>query len=1607
MRKIGEVEFHRRKRQRRPIVAALLMLLCAVVPAVNFNSDDASASALSVQVQLNNGKPQLVWASTSGQSYNIEVATNLSQNGWTNAATVPAAGATTSWTDPLPLVGTRFYRVVFPVQTTPALVTFTHASQSNGIPDLATATFASVRDRLNQMIAAGGVTLPVPVAGLSFFDNIPLSNAIVQIDDLQRTLVISGGTTLHGQSVDLMFVGLWKDDTSAATGFNLGVKFPQFHLSDWASGLSGTVLDNLTLDSSVLTLATAPMNLDLSGFTGNVAGFYGGPTLTVQPGLNIHRQVNLAEAPGLAQPLGWLGFTDLTVLLEGYLGIDPNVLFHPGGPTPALQLDLQAYLPVSQPPGFPGWLRPIQRILEFTDNPAFRVRLLDTLEATPDGQKTRFTASTDIDTTGGQTSVTLVGSLADPWVHPFGISWLTLNQANVSLTFSTAGAGQATLTGNFPAGSTSINTAITLTQAGTNDTASFVATASQINLGDVLQLFSSLTGSSPFGSGLPDDALVLNNVQLSFNSSDERSVSLSATSTILGSVQTDVLFSFAQPDSGPSLFILGMHVHDFKLSALYSGIDGSFAGDTEFPGIAFTVMQNVPNPPSGPIEIPSTGLSSAALNFYQPIYGAGPFNLEVKPGVNFSGTFAQSALPSLVQDALGMDPNGTILLKGSLELSLRDLTGGGLVALNSLHLDATLPPPTRPRVGLPDWISTPQPGARTLDFTYVSPDIQVAITDTFQVNIDGAYRTFVTSTMLATDGHQAALTITGNLVGGWSQPFGVDWLNLDTVGLVVNTDGTNASAALNSTFQLGSKNVALAMSISGNASNQLVQFTGTVDTLSLSDFIDLAQKQLGADAAPFGDSTFDFTFTNVTMAIETGSHNSFSLGGQTTLDGKLADVLFSAEPQPGGGPPQIVTGFEMQNWSLGDALSQLAGTFPGDFQFQTVALVFSKTSGSINSSDMDPETRSFYGNIYGTNNFTLPSTSGLSAIGAVPLQGNPLKNGLDALGMSADSLFLTGTVPGSILGLGGGGGGLSGLSLVAALPPISPPGAPDWFVSGQVGLQITSEPSVGFVGDITVKIQGQVLTFNASATIERVGASVSFVLTGGLAAQQPWVDPFGIQWLTFNDATIEVGVNEIGSITLGFEGNMVIGQKDIDAAVAVTLSAVGVPVNFIFDGTSAEGFSVADLVTLQQQMAAVDNPSAPMIPLDTMPDMAVRNLHLKFAPHSDPNLGVTAGFAVAGDLWIPSQANGPPDRDFASVNISVDTTGIIAQGNIGPFTLGSLSWSNATCNLTLTVPTQQLLASGTATAGSFFQGALDLSLTKSGLSFSTTTTIYNQYQAQLSATAPFSLSNAQFTVQGLMQSDFATAIVPTLTQLVKTEANGSTTVANNMLKRGLPGWTAFRSNPDTDFADVITGFASAAGWPSSDWSPYINAIQSAMNTILNASPSTPSDLLGLALGGTTTAGVPGIKTTICVRRQLVPPFACLQTQDLCNGVPYGGGPCWTVPPVTIGGVCHDASLVGYNIPCSTTPFIEQILIPPLISRIDTILQNKNKSPMIVLQQAGFTSSLDNLVSTPSVNLATSVEFMQSATPLNLQSAWNFSNQSTSLNAMRDALVSLL
>ena len=112
-----------------------------------------------------------------------------------------------------------------------------------------------------------------------------------------------------------------------------------------------------------------------------------------------------------------------------------------------------------------------------------------------------------------------------------------------------------------------------------------------------------------------------------------------------------------------------------------------------------------------------------------------------------------------------------------------------------------------------------------------------------------------------------------------------------------------------------------------------------------------------------------------------------------------------------------------------------------------------------------------------------------------------------------------------------------------------PKGSPEWFRSGVLALEISGEPSVRLAGEMNVMIQEDELAFFLAATLAKAGISLS----GGLKADRGWEQPFDIQWLTLYKVVLKIGITPTGSVQLGFGANLVIGEKDMDVAVAIAI----------------------------------------------------------------------------------------------------------------------------------------------------------------------------------------------------------------------------------------------------------------------------------------------------------------------------------------------------------------------------------------------------------------------------------------------------------------------
>jgi len=583
-------------------------------------------------------------------------------------------------------------------------------------------------------------------------------------------------------------------------------------------------------------------------------------------------------------------------------------------------------------------------------------------------------------------------------------------------------------------------------------------------------------------------------------------------------------------------------------------------------------------------------------------------------------------------------------------------------------------------------------------------------------------------------------------------------IDLTAPELAVVISAESFSARISGNLAIAGRTGSASLTFSYENDGPSLVFNGTVDHFSSNNMIDFIQNQTGVSG--FGENLPEdlLEFNDLIITIGVGANNRFSIAANSSFMSQETSLLISVIKRVGHSPTAVV-GLRPTDWSISEAFPELSSPIIDELDLSTLGLIFSQGSDTLESSELSPEERQFYGGIMGTGDFSLKLNSGAKLIGTVlPSSFNPdgpMAKILEVLGGGDEGLFLEGSLP---LGFGRGGGGLDGLSLSLSLPPMAPPNSPEWFVSGNVALEIAVNPiSVALVGGVTVIIDEQALTFFVSGMISISGPNIAFTLSGGLEAEEPWEQPFGIEWLTFNRTIVMVGVNAMGNISLGFRADMVVGEKDIDVAVVVVVNVSGVPVNFVIQGESEAGFGMSDLVDLQHKMATVralaeGQPAPPMLPIEQLPAIDIKECFLKFAPRDEPALEITMGMAIAGELYITPPSGGEPNN-FAGVDMGIGDLRIYAAGHIGAFGLGPVNWDDALFDLNLELGASHLMIDGQATLLGNSQ-QVQVNMSRDSLFFHTQTHLDNRFLVDLAARGVLNLTNPSFEVHGVMQSEF-------------------------------------------------------------------------------------------------------------------------------------------------------------------------------------------------------------------------------------------------------------
>jgi hypothetical protein len=528
--------------------------------------------------------------------------------------------------------------------------------------------------------------------------------------------------------------------------------------------------------------------------------------------------------------------------------------------------------------------------------------------------------------------------------------------------------------------------------------------------------------------------------------------------------------------------------------------------------------------------------------------------------------------------------------------------------------------------------------------------------------------------------------------------------------------------------------------------------------------LDLSRLQLPAGFLDLKDLT-----------VTTRSDRTITATAYTTLLNASTFVLLSSTPSTTG-RRGLILGLKPDDWSLAKSIPALDVAPFNTLTLSNVGLVITDQAIRQSSNALHLQDHDFYREIYHADDFELVLKPGINLISAIPVDkleaGHPLVRIMDALGIEKGTVLLQGTLGKSLTLIGAPGAGaadaIKDLYLRAELPAMRPPNSPEWFRSGQLAVELTGDPSMRLVGEMTIRIDNEDLQFFLASTVAKTSLSVA----GGLKADADgWKQPFGIKWLVLKGVVLQLAITPAGSIEPGFAAKMIIGEKDIDVAIALAISPAGVPTNFMAKGESAAGFALSDIAKLQQQMvaaraAAGDAAGAtgvlasdkPLVDIDALPDIAFKGVKLQFAPKPFPELGVERGMAVKGRMWLQLSPNGAL-TDFAGVDVSVGEDGFWARGDLGAFNLGPLSWKDAKIDLTATREAQHFMVKGEALIFGASQ-AVDVNLTRQGFWFKTQTNLFNLFTADISCESVFDLKKPSFKVDAVVQNDFGEVVGP-------------------------------------------------------------------------------------------------------------------------------------------------------------------------------------------------------------------------------------------------------
>jgi len=1474
------------------------------------------------------------------------------------------------------------------------------------------ATFAGADSAIGGAVSGGtGLDLPVSIPDLQ---QMPVSNVSYSSDATNHTLALQGDVTLQGQGVSIQLSALWDTASSTTPHIAVAVKPTATSLQSlnalWASAPVNPTVSNVLLVAS----PSAGYSFDPSKLPTAAQAFYPHLNpLTAGPGLTLAADVDASTDQNFSNALHYLG-EGTQISLVGQLSGSVAPLF--GGATQAQESGLDLTITVNGAgPGLPSWITARTSSVEFKltgTTPA--VTIADDITTNLNGKVNEFAGSLSYDAgaLGGPTVDFQYGLKpgSPPLQIPFGLDSLSLSNTKLDLSMTTGATKtfSGTLDTDVSAGGSTVhlNAGITI-GSGSSVSGTFGITG-PITMTDAANFANALLGLSVPTGSLGTD-ISLNSITFSFSKdATSQSFSLDASATVR-SLTADVLLSIRHTAPNPPTLVAGLHLADagsscncITVSKLLGGTLSDLTQGLQLPAVNVFTSIGFGNGAAS-VDVPTASLSSVEQGFFQHIWSTLPSTISFGPKLTLSATLT---LPDAVSGAFGMATGSQVVLNGDLGFGLDQFGGASAPSLGA-SITATLPPITS---NLPSWISST--GNWTLSLGVNSNTVQLGVGGSLTATVQGTQYPITVDGTVSKSGSNVDVAISGSVTATFSNLFGLSWLSVTNPSISLHLhhggSGTSFDGSLAADVTVGTGTAHVIADVStGDGTQASLEVTST-SSLSSTDVAGYFGITMPANAPTLTLDSLD------AKAVAGAATKSLDVVANTTLHVNGHDfsssLLISLGKDSSAG--HVVVGFRPTTTvKLSDLISSLPSGV--DFSFPTFALVLAHPSTTLTFANLLPDEQTFFQPFCGDSgspcNSTLSLNDGLSIVAAVTMPSS-----LTGL---LDSVHVDPAAPGLITGTLPIFGGPQNLALNISLPSIpATDSIPDMFESGSLSMQLTST-SLALTGSLTFNIPkghitdagkctslGGVMrsargTTEAPHCFDQVPFDVttaltvsppSMTLTGGLHSGYAWQAPLDVEWLSLNKATIELGVSVSATgptFTLGFAIGATVANHDFLGALKASISPTPNPPFFVinpqgFRISSNSGLSIQDLVDLGTAV------SGKSLTLGGVPNIAVRNVDLRWSETTDTALCLPQGLHIAADLYInpssspaPAVAGCPDDSGtesnrttacvndasngcFASVDIGIDDKGIHASGNLGSFNVGPISFGGALVDAELTSDVQRLLIKGSMSIQGFASGSLDLLVGTTNLHFRGSVQLFGSaFDAYLDGDASINLAHLTdltnppaFSVKAVLKSDFLSqagvalaGTLQTLKPAIQALDVVLTDLANNDLLSAIVDVPAQIAKlgvnlPDpygsalgdvaTKLADIksaISGFGHAVNW--------------GLNDLLNG-----FDLSFPGIPGTIQPSSPTCVTDWVNGTCYSVPPACFGLLGCTDGIPgvvvyptclftMVNGTCYSVPPITgvhIPGLC---SLVQQAIPslsCTSTSFIDDLIMPALRSAFKSV-----------------------------------------------------------------------